>query len=34
QWQTCEAGFLRFYPQLMAFSQQQLAQYRAAQGAQ
>ncbi|MBP8221626.1 MAG: acyl carrier protein phosphodiesterase, partial [Aeromonadaceae bacterium] len=34
QWQTGEAGFLRFYPQLMDFSQQQLAQYRAAQGAQ
>ncbi|MCR3967658.1 ACP phosphodiesterase [Aeromonas veronii] len=34
QWQTCEAGFLRFYPALMDFSQQQLAQYRTAQGAQ
>jgi len=34
QWQDCEAGFLRFYPELMDFSQQQLAQYRAAQGAQ
>ncbi|MFB0774247.1 acyl carrier protein phosphodiesterase [Aeromonas salmonicida] len=27
-WHTCELGFLRFYPQLMAFSEQQLAHYR------
>lgn len=32
QWQKCEAGFLRFYPALMVFSEQQLALYRAAQG--
>ena len=34
QWQTCEAGFLRFYPALMAFSEQQLTLFRAAQGAE
>ncbi|MEV3823226.1 ACP phosphodiesterase [Aeromonas dhakensis] len=34
RWQQCKEGFLRFYPQLMQFSVQQLAQYRAAQGAQ
>lgn len=27
-WHTCELGFLHFYPQLMAFSEQQLAHYR------
>ena len=30
QWQRCEQGFLRFYPQLMVFSEQQLALFRAA----
>ncbi len=34
QWQKCEAGFLRFYPALMAFSEQQLALFRAAQRAE
>ncbi|HDI1211690.1 TPA: DUF479 domain-containing protein [Aeromonas hydrophila] len=28
QWQGCEAGFLRFYPQLMSHSVRQLAHYR------
>ncbi len=28
QWHGCEAGFLRFYPQLMSHSVQQLAHYR------
>lgn len=28
QWQASEAGFLRFYPELMAFSERQLAAYR------
>ncbi len=32
QWQGCEAGFLRFYPQLMGHSVQQLAQLRADSG--
>lgn len=34
QWQKCEAGFLRFYPALMAFSEQQLTLFRAAQEAE
>jgi acyl carrier protein phosphodiesterase len=34
QWQKCEAGFLRFYPALMVFSEQQLTLFRAAQGAE
>jgi acyl carrier protein phosphodiesterase len=34
QWQTCEAGFLRFYPALMVFSEQQLTLFRAAQEAE
>ena len=34
EWQKCEAGFLRFYPALMAFSEQQLALFRAAQRAE
>ena len=32
QWQGCEAGFLRFYPQLMHHSVQQLALLRADSG--
>lgn len=28
QWQASEQGFLRFYPELMTFSEQQLATYR------
>ncbi|WP_421237122.1 ACP phosphodiesterase [Aeromonas jandaei] len=32
QWQGCEAGFLRFYPQLMGHSVQQLALLRADSG--
>lgn len=28
RWRRCEQGFLRFYPELMAFSRQQLANYR------
>ncbi|PTT47461.1 acyl carrier protein phosphodiesterase [Aeromonas sp. HMWF016] len=32
QWQGCEAGFLRFYPQLMSHSVQQLALIRADSG--
>ena len=28
RWQQCEEGFLRFYPQLMQFSVQQLVHYR------
>ena len=34
QWQKCEEGFLRFYPALMVFSEQQLTLFRAAQGAE
>ncbi|MGY3942519.1 acyl carrier protein phosphodiesterase [Aeromonas tecta] len=28
RWQACEQGFLRFYPELMAFSEQQLTSHR------
>ena len=32
RWRDCELGFLRFYPEVMRFSEGQLTHYRAGQG--